>query len=82
MTQSKQQRCNHCMTVQDEANYECEKCGKDDALMYPFSLTKGEVKAVNSHDDLVRLAELALDYIDGDEYIKAVELIAKAKGEA
>ena len=31
-----EQRCNHCMTVQDEANTECEKCGKDDALMFPF----------------------------------------------
>jgi hypothetical protein len=30
------QRCNHCVTEQVEENYECEKCGKDDALMYPF----------------------------------------------
>ena len=31
-----QQRCNYCMTVQPEENIECEKCGRDDALMYPF----------------------------------------------
>jgi hypothetical protein len=32
----KKQRCNNCMTVQDESFLECEKCGRDDCLMYPF----------------------------------------------
>lgn len=31
------QRCNHCMTVFDEEAMECPHCGKDDALMCPFT---------------------------------------------
>lgn len=44
------QRCNHCMTVQDEANTECENCGLDDALMYPFEPA--------DKDDRLALAEM------------------------
>lgn len=38
------QRCNHCMAVFDEELYECPDCGKDDALMYPFTPSTSDVK--------------------------------------
>jgi len=30
------QRCNHCMTISDAELTACPKCGRDDALMFPF----------------------------------------------
>jgi hypothetical protein len=34
--EGEKQRCNHCMSVFDEALTSCPECGRDDALMYPF----------------------------------------------
>jgi len=43
MKNEKLQRCNGCMTVQDEGNTACEKCGRDDCLMYPFTPIKQRI---------------------------------------
>jgi len=37
-----QQRCNHCMTISDAELPTCPKCGRDDALMFPFEEVKPE----------------------------------------
>ena len=37
-----QQRCNHCMTISDAELPACPKCGRDDALMFPFEEVKPE----------------------------------------
>ena len=38
-----QQRCNHCMTISDAELTACPKCGKDDALMFPFEAGEGAI---------------------------------------
>ena len=41
------QRCNHCMSVFNEALTSCPTCGKDDALMSPFQPLPNNLKKVS-----------------------------------
>ena len=41
------QRCNHCMSIFDEALTACPNCGKDDALMHPFTPAQTHLKKVS-----------------------------------
>lgn len=59
MERTDKQRCNHCMTVQDEANIECESCGKDDALMYPFMSSDKDIEK----KDFKNLSQDAIKYV-------------------
>lgn len=62
------QRCNHCMTIQDEGNTECEKCGRDDALMYPFESTWSDT---DTPDQKAALDEIktTVEYDSGDRSV-------------